>query len=1134
VKQSLIRRYHRATSGGLLWLAIVLSALAPQRGNGQLLQGTMSGNVTDQSQAIVVGAAITAKNESTNISRSTVTNSQGEYTFPSLDPGTYTLTVKASGFETLVKSGIVLNANEITRSDIAMSVGQVSQTVSVSAQAVTLQSDRADVVTDLPSHNLANLPLPLGNDFQQQIAVVVPGVALPASGQSFGANANRAVALTVNGVGAAANTIRVDGTSVNNFNSNSGMMYGPALEDIENVNVVTNSQDAEQGTAGGVAINITTKSGTNDVHGSLFEFHSDRSMQGYQWGANGALPKGEYIYNQFGGTFGGPIKKDKLFYFLSFEGTYNNVGRTLFAELPTPAMVSGDLSGSPTPIYDPTTGDEADCLPGGTASKCGTGRTQFPGNHITNIDPGVVALFKYAAVPTPNAPGSGALGLSRDYMSTGVSWERQNQIDAKINWDPTQKLSLFARFGVDLVNWADPQQFGLLGGPDYSSANTAAGTGTGPVYSGTLSGTYILTSNLIADAYFGYTLNASTAVPQALNQNLAWSVMAIPGLQSANVGLGGLPGLYVDGFGGTGSNIPEATFGKSNNFQPQYYSNDEKEYAGNVTWIKGTHNFRTGIDLVQQQENESFEQFTFCTYCTGAGGFQFSEGSTQLNGGVAGNEYNSWAAFLLGLSANAGQAVLLKPEYHDLQNILGTYVRDRWQVSHKLTLSYGVRWDYYPFTTRGSRGMEYLDVPTNEMVICGIAGTPKNCGITKNDSRFEPRGGIAYRFNDSTVIRAGYALSTDPTNTGDVTGNRQNFPDIVASTIPSKNSFSYATSLRQGLPTVVAPDYSSGRVAIPLTTGAYTVDNSQFARGYIQSWNLTLEKQLPGWMVSVAYVGMRNIHQMATGGINENWGTIGTGAAGQALTKLTGRTASTVGLGAYGTATFDAFEVTAIHALSRNFQVNASYTFGKALSFAAPGIAIPSLYRMNYGNTAGVQRNNAGIALILSSPFGKNETWATSGVAAQILGNWKLETVTSLRTGSPFTVTGANTTLNASGSTQFANCSAPKKIGVPSEWYDRSGFSEPTTGTIGNCGENTLWGPAINTLDAAVDRIFPIFGERQLKFRASMFNTPNNPHHATPTNSLTSSSFMQALGIANTGRDGVDQRTVELSLQLDF
>ena len=1133
IAKGLCPQRHRA---GMMFLAILVMVVgfAPQRDHGQLLQGTMSGNVTDQSQAIVVGAAVTSKNESTNISRSTATNSQGEYTFPSLAPGTYTLTVKASGFETFVKTGIVLNANEIARSDIVMSVGQVSQTVSVSAQALTLQSDRSDVVTDLPSKNLSNLPLPLGNNFQQQIAVVVPGVALPASGQSFGANANRAVALTVNGVGAAANTVRVDGTSVNNFNSNSGLMYGPALEDIENVNVVTNSQDAEQGTAGGVAINITTKSGTNNVHGSLFEFHSDRDLQAYQWGANGAQPKGEYIYNQFGGTIAGPIKKDKLFYFVSFQGTYNNVGRSLYAELPTPAMVSGDLSGSPTPIYDPTTGDEADCLPGGKASKCGTGRTQFPNNHITTIDPGVLALFKYAAIPTPNVTGTGKLGLSRDYLSTGVSWEKQNQIDAKLNWDPTQKLSLFARFGIDLVNWADPQQFGLLGGPDYSTANTAAGTGTGPVYNGTLSGTYIFTPNLIADAYFGYTLNASQAVPQALNQNLAWTVMAIPGLESSNVGEGGLPGLYVDGFGGTGSNIPEATFGKSNNFQPQYYSNDEKEYAGNVTWVKGTHNFRAGIDLVQQQENESFEQFTFCTYCTGAGGFQFSQGSTQLNGGPAGNEYNAWASFLLGLSSNAGQAVLVGPEYHDLQNILGIYVRDRWQANHKLTLSYGVRWDYYPFPTRGSRGMEYLDETTNEMIICGIAGTPKNCRITKDNARFEPRGGIAYRLNGSTVIRAGYALSTDPTNNGDVVGNRQNFPDIVASTIPSTNSFSYATSLRKGLPTVVAPNYSSGSVALPLTTGAYTVNNQQFARGYIQSWNLTVERQLPGWMVSVAYVGMRNIHQDATGGINENWGTIGTGSAGQVLAKLTGRTASTVGLGAYGTATFDAFEATAIHALSRNFQVNASYTFGKALSFAGPGIAIPSLYRLNYGNTAGVQRNNAGIALILTSPFGRNQSWATSGVKAQILGNWKLETVTSLRTGSPFTVTASNTTLNAAGSTQFANCSAPRKIGTPSEWYNVSDFSEPTTGTIGNCGENTLWGPAINMLDAAVDRIFPVYREKQLRFRASMFNTPNNPHHATPTSNLTSSSFMQALGIANTGRDGIDQRTAELSLQLNF
>lgn len=1133
MRQVVNRHYHRAIRVKV-WLIVTLIALVPQLGRAQLLQGTINGYVTDPSQAVVVGATVTAKNESTNISRSTVTNSQGEYTFPTLAPGTYTLTVKRSGFQTYAKTGIVLNANEITRTDIVMAVGQVSETVSVSAEALALQADRADVVTDIPSKDMANLPLPLGNNFQQQIAVVVPGVSLPASGQSFGANPNRAVALTVNGVGAAANTVRVDGTSVNNFNSNSGMMYSPALAAIENVNVVTNSQDAEQGTAGGMAVNITTKSGTNNMHGSLYEFHSDRGLQAYQWGANGAQPKGEYIYNQFGATVGGPIKKDKLFYFVSFQGTYNNVGRSLYAELPTPAMLSGDLSGSPTPIYDPTTGDVADCLPGGTASLCGTGRTQFPSNKITNIDPGVLALFHYAAVPTPNTTGTGSLGLNRNYLSTGVSWERQNQIDSRIDWNPTQKLIVLARFGIDLIDWADPQQFGLLGGPDYSTANTAVGTGTGPIYNGTLSATYIFTPNLVADAYYGHTLNASSAVPQAMDQNLAWTVMAIPGLQSSNVGQGGLPGLYVDGFGGTGSNVPEATFGKPNNFQPQYYNNIEKEYAGNVTWVKGTHNFRTGIDLVQQQENESFQQFTFCSYCTGAGGFQFSQGSTQLKGGPAGNDYNAWASFLLGLSSNAGQAVLLIPEYHDLQNILGTYVRDRWQVNHKLTVSYGVRWDYYPFMTRGSRGMEYLNVTTNQMIICGIAGTPKNCGITKDNERFEPRGGIAYRFNDSTVVRAGYALSTDPTNIGDVTGNRQNYPDIVASTIPSTNSFYYATSLRTGLPTVVAPNYSSGSVAVPLTTGAYTVDNQQFARGYIESWNLTVERQLPGWMMSVAYVGMRNIHQMATGGINENWGTIGTGSAGQALTKLTGRTASTVGLGAYGTATFDAFEATATHAMSHNFQINASYTFGKALSFAGPGIAIPSLYRLNYGNTAGVQRQNAGIALILTSPFGKNESWATSGFAAQVLGNWKLETVTSLRTGSPFTVTGSNTTLNASGSTQRANCNAPKKIGTPSEWYDVSDFSEPTTGTIGNCGENTLWGPATNTLDVALARSFPLYREKQLEFRASMFNAPNNPHHATPTSSLTSSSFMQAVGIANTGRDGVDQRTVELSMQLNF
>jgi hypothetical protein len=554
--------------------------------------------------------------------------------------------------------------------------------------------------------------------------------------------------------------------------------------------------------------------------------------------------------------------------------------------------------------------------------------------------------------------------------------------------------------------------------------------------------------------------------------------------------------------------------------------------------VKGSHNLRAGVDFDQQLNNEDFEEATFCTFCTGSGGFQFSQGATQLNGGPAGNDYNAFAAFLLGLPVNAGKVSLIPPQYHYYANIFGVYLRDQWQVGHKLTLTYGTRWDYYPFPTRGTRGQEYLNAQTNQMIICGVAGNPRNCGITNDTRRFEPRAGVAYRIRNSTVIRAGYALSTDPTNVGGVLGSRQNFPDVVASTLPAPNSYSYATTLRLGLPAVVAPDYSSGSVPVPKTTGVFTVDNKTYVRGYIESWNVTVEQQLGGWLASLGYVATRSIDPISA--INENWGPIGAGSAGQQLNVLSGRTATTLGLGTYGSNKYDSLQARATHAFAHNFQASAIYTWGKGLAYQTNGtsgaqVAIPAYYRLNYGNTGGLARHTVGLTLIVASPFGSDQRWLQNGLRAKILGRWQFEAVSTLRTGTPFTATGSNTTLNASGSTQFADClGQPTKLGSIHQWYSVSSFAQPTPGRFGNCGTNTLWGPGLNALDTALSRTFPLFRESQLEFRASMFNTPNNPHHANPTSSLTSSSFMQALGIANSGRDGIDQRTAQLSLRISW
>ncbi len=1115
--------HDRVLAAFRLIICLSLMLLFCRWSSAQLLQGTIAGNVTDTSQAAVVGATVMTVNQGTGFTRNAITNAQGEYTLPTLPPGTYTVTIKAQGFETYTKTGIVVNVNQVARTDVTLTVGQITEQVTVSAQAATLQTDRADVHSDLSTQSLNNLPTPLGRNYQMILAVVVPGVSTPQSGQSFGANPSRSVGYSVNGASTVTNDTRIDGTSSTNYNATDKPMYSPALEAIQNVNVVTNSFDAEQGLAGGAATNVTTKSGTNSIHGSLFEYHTNQHLQAYPWAGNRNLPKPKYINNQFGGTVGGPIKKDKLFYFVSYQGTYVPVENPIYSEVPTQAMKAGNLSASPTAIYDPMTG-----------LSNGRNRTPFPGNIIPSnrIDPGIAALLALNELPNPNVAGTGSLGLARNYLSAGDSAEHQNQVDSKLNWNPSNKFSMFARFGLDRFSWFNPQQYGALGGPGYSPSNTGVGTGDGFIYSGTVSGTYIFSPNLIADAYFGYSRDDANTTPQGLSQNLGWTLLGIPGLQSSDIRQGGLPALEIDGFGGTGSNIPEATIGPANNFEPQVFQNLAREWAGNVTWVKGTHNVRGGIDFVQQQINEVFEEATFCNYCTGAGGFQFSQGTTQLNGGPAGNDYNAFAAFLLGLPTNAGKVTLFPPQYHDYANVFAAYIRDQWQATRKLTLTYGTRWEAYPFPTRGSRGMEYLNPQTNQMIICGVGGNPKNCGITKDTHRFAPRVGLAYRFTNSTVIRAGYGLTNDPTNLGAVLGNRQNYPDIIATTLTAPNSFSYATTLRLGLPASVAPNYSSGSVPVPTTTGVFTVDNNNFVRGYIQSWNLTIERQLGSWVASAGYVATRSVDPIIS--LNENWSPVGTGTAGQVLNVLAGRTAITNGIGTEGTNKYDSLQARAEHRFAHNYQFSATYTFAKGLGYSTQ-VAIPYDFRLNYGNLAGIARHTVGLTLVADSPFGRNKRWLQNGIAGKVLGEWQIEAVSTLRSGTPFTVIASNTTLNAVGSTQFADCvSAPQEMRNIYQWYNPSAFAQPATGRFGTCGTDNVWGPGLINLDTGLARNFPITERIQLKFRVEMFNTANTPHHANPTNSINSSTFMQALGIANTGRDGIDQRTTQFSMRLGW
>ena len=1119
----------------LLFLAGV-AMLAPATAHAQALEGSINGNVTDQGGSVVAGAAVNATDSRTNYSRDTTTNDSGDFTFTLMPPGTYTVKVTSAGFQTYSQTGVVLSAQAVMRVDAKLVVGAVSENVTVEASPMgELQTDQADVHAELTNNTLQNIPLPAGRNYELSF-VTVAGISPPQSANSFGANPNRSLTFGANGLsGNYSNATRIDGTLTQNAVVPGESGYTPALDAVETVNITTNAPDAEVGGSGGASVNVSMKSGTNAIHGTLFEDHSDNHMKAFSWPANSALPKPKYISNDFGGTIGGPIKKDEVFYFASYDQNGYAGDTVLLMSVPTLAMRSGNLSAAPTPIYDPATG-----------AANGTGRTAFPlsgtGSIIpaNRIDKGIQALLNTGLWPLPNlgAPGQ----LTNNYRASGDASDIRHQLDTKFTYVPKQfhqKLTTNIRFGLLNFSWLVTQPFGKLGGPPFTTiGNPTPFTGWGQEWNAAASGTYLVSSSVVVDANYGYSRLDARERPQDLGEQLGTTLLQIPGLQwnPALTGwellrTGGMPSLVID----SGWSV----LGNSNNTLPQDYDDDTKSIAGNISWTKGAHSIRGGVSINMIQLNEDQEQTVGPG--AGSGGFQFGVGTTELNGGPKGqgNAYNSFASFLLGYFSSAGQSDEYVHSYTLRTNMFGVYVRDQWQATKKLTATYGVRWEDFPFPGQKGKGLAYYNFNNNTVTNCGVAGEPFACGGLgdyRGKDRFEPRVGLAYRLGNSTVLRAGYGIAADPTNIA--YPSRESFPNIGGPLLSSPNSFSFAGTLRTGLPILPFPNLTAAVIPIPTATPIATNLANTLVRGYLQTWNAIGETRLAGWVLSAGYIGSRAVDPIVS--INENWAAIGTGTAGQQLNGGNpatpfGRTSTTTAQGTHGTTQYDSMQAHATRHLSSGSQFTAAYTYSVCNGYGTL-VAIPQYNYLNHGPCPTDITHNVEISSILVSPFGANRRWMQEGVGAKVLGDWQFSVVFSGYTGVPFTATAPSTTLNAPGSTQFPNCSSPQKLGGVLQWYNTAAFTAPAAGNFGTCGYDTLRQPGILNSDIGLARIFKVKEKFQLKFNANMYNVSNTPHHTIPSANfvLGSSGFMQATSIANTGRDGIDERTVIAGLHLSW
>ena len=1060
-------------------VALVACLFTPSL-EAQVLYGSIVGNVRDSTGAVLPGATVTITHNETKGTRETVTDPSGAYRFPTVQTGTYSVVVTMTGLRTFTRNDVPVTLNTVTRVDATLPVGQVQEVVTVSAEKPVLQTDRAEVREELRARELTDLPVPVGRNYQE-LFVTLPGFTPPADAHSIPSNPSRALTFNVNGASNQGNNTRIDGVSSTNIWLPHVVAYVPALESIETVNVVTNNFDAEQGLAGGAAISVQIKSGTNNIRGSAFEYHFNEKMRAKNYFTPAGTNEGKWLDNQYGGTIGGPIRRNKLFYFVSYEGTRQNreVPRTI--SVPTEAVRRGDFSATGTTIHDPFTGNPD-----------GTGRTPFAGNVIPQERISPIARKLLQSWPLPNLPGE----MNNYFVQPRFLFNRWT-VDSKVNWNATDRLQVFGRYSqLDFYQNSETVLGPQLQGDDATGGGNP-GIGWGDTYNFSTGATYTLGNNVVVDGHFGWVRMDSNVEMTDVRENKGLDWLGIPGTNGPELWEGGTPFFDLDGY---------ADLGTVEDFMPYYRSDDQYQMVANVTWLKGGHNIRFGSDVYRTGLNHIQPEILDDSF--GArGGFNFNAGPTQRRGGPGGTDFNSFASFLLGLPAEAGRLKLNVAPYTTRSWQYSFYVRDQWQVGPKVTLSFGTRYEYFPIPTRADRGLERYNLETNMMEIGGLGGVPEDLGISMEKNLFAPRFGMTYRMTDTAVLRGGFGVTNDPYSLS--RSMRTNHP-ILVNLYDEADSFMWVRPIEQGIPAIPDPDLTSGIIAVPGNVTVVTLPD-EFERGRVWSWNTAFEKELRWGLVGeVAYVGTRQINQL--GQREQNWTPIGGGNAGRQLFQRFGRTAATILIAPIGDTHYNALQTRLSRRFRDGFSFNVNYTLSRAEGLAGasnsdqqPRVRIPDLYHLNNAVQDFDRTHVLNIRSIVELPFGPGRRWLNGGgVMAAVVGGWQLNNVVSLRSGTPFTVTASGTLLNSSSISQNPADQVKDKveilggIGRGNAWFDPFAFDVVNEVRLGNAGFNSMRGPWRNQWDIGLFRQVNLGGQTNVQLRVEAFNVTNTPHFSNP------------------------------------
>lgn len=1076
---------------------------------GQASNGTIVGTLTDATSAVVPNAKVVVLEVNTNASRTTSTNESGNYSVANLPQGKYSVTIEQTGFRKAVREGVDVTINSTTRVDIQLQPGQITEQITITAELSALQTDRTDTGRKMDSRQVAELPLTQNRNFQGLVNLV-PGAARAQRNHSEFFNSNDSMQSRVNGQSRLGNNIQFEGVD-NNHRTGLLTVYIPPAEAIQTVDVTTSNYEAELGRAGGAVMNVALKSGTNDFHGSVYEFNRVSALAARR---TDLLTKPPITYNYFGATAGGAIIKNRTFYFADFLGIRDRLGKGHRYTIPTIDFRRGDLSASPTTIYDPSTGDAT-----------GVGRQPFPGNVIPANRISQIASRLNALVPAPTS--GNVTGVN--YEGSTVRSKDINGFDAKVDHNLTANHRVSVRYSFQHAELTDPalSAYGMAGGP----ANGGfAGTGITKTQTAALNYTGVLSPTFITEFRVGLSRYRNDAYASDYGTN-----------GSTDVGINGI-------------NISDLTSGLTN-IDISGYSNPVMGYSLSLPWIRfetnwnfvnnwsktlGNHNIKFGWDYRYNRDG----LFQTQVYSL-RGQYRFRTGQTGRNGDSNQSFANAYAAFLLDMPNDFGRDLLSAfPEY--VQFPLFTYIQDKWQISPRLTLDIGLRHELYPpATPKQTGGFSNYDMTTNSLIVAGVGNNPSDLGRKNYLTNFAPRIGLSYRFNEKTVIRSGYGISYIP-----YPDNRYayNFPVRQNNAFNPANSFVAAGRMADGMPPPLPFTVPSDGIIRNAPNQNYEVIPLDYREGYIQSYNLAVQRTLPAqFTLDVAYVGNKGTRVSQQFNVNGGF-ILGAGRDGRPLWSQFRRDADT-NISFIGTSTnYNSMQLKLDRRFSGGFQLTTAYTWSKSIDYSNDNGGYA--YLINSHRSRAVsdfdRRHMFNQSYVWELPFGKGKRWVNDGFSAFLLGGWQVTGILTIMSGQAFNVSAPAATLNAPGNSNNPNYIGSGGLPVTGDinfratgrnqptWFDVNVFQAPAANTFGSVGRNSFHGPGFFNVDLSAFRRFK-FNERfSFEFRAESYNFTNTPQYPNPDGGFGNATFGQITnaGIGSSADGG--SRQIQLGLRILF